>query len=243
MQTEEATAVGPEVKTRIAANVERVRRRVAEAAGRSGRSPEDVCIVGISKTFGPECVDEAVAAGIHDIGENRVQEASEKFKTIKSRPVRHMVGHLQSNKARAAVELFDWIHSVDSVRLMDRIGKVAGEIDKQIRLLIEVSLAGEAAKSGAEEREVPDICRAAGAWPGVTLCGLMCVPPFFDDPELVRPYFVRLRDLLEELRRKGFVSASARHLSMGMSHDLDVAVEEGATMIRIGTDIFGPRRV
>ncbi|MFC2172252.1 YggS family pyridoxal phosphate-dependent enzyme [Acidobacteriota bacterium] len=233
--------VNPDLIDRISRNATVLKGRIDAAARRSGRSAESIRLVGISKTFGPEYLDAAFTAGVGDLGENRIQEAVTKFPRLQTQPILHMVGHLQSNKAKQAVELFDWIHSVDSARLMDRIGRITGEIGKEINVLIQVDLAGEATKSGVSEEEIPAILEAAEPWPTVSPCGLMCLPPFFDDPEKTRPYFERARQILQGLRTKGLVPDSFDHLSMGMSNDFEVAVEEGATLIRVGTALFGTR--
>ena len=215
-----------------------VRAGIAAAAARSGRSPEAVTLVAVSKTISVEGIREALSAGVRILGENRVQEAREKVALLPGLASWHLIGHLQSNKAKLAVQLFDCIHSLDSVRLAEDLDRHAEATGKIQRCLIEVNVGEEAQKSGAPEAEVRQILEAARRLPHLTIEGLMAVPPFLDDPEDVRPFFRRLRLLRDTLRQEGF---SLEALSMGMTHDFEVAVEEGATLVRIGTALFGPR--
>ena len=215
-----------------------VRAGIAAAAARSGRSPEAVTLVAVSKTISVEGIREALSAGVRILGENRVQEAREKVALLPGLASWHLIGHLQSNKAKMAVQLFDCIHSLDSVRLAEDLDRHAEATGKIQRCLIEVNVGEEAQKSGAPEAEVRQILEAARRLPHLTIEGLMAVPPFLDDPEDVRPFFRRLRLLRDTLRQEGF---SLEALSMGMTHDFEVAVEEGATLVRIGTALFGPR--
>ena len=227
----------------IAENLAAVRRRVAEAARRSGRGPEQVTLVAISKTFGLEAVREAWTAGQRDFGENRVQEALQKMEGSADMKIRwHLVGHLQSNKARKAAAAFAMIHSVDSRELLDRLNDAAGA-DKRCRpqILIQVDLAGESTKFGAPEAEAVDLVRRGVEQPGLELVGLMLLPPWSEDPEVTRPWFVRLRALRDRLLEHGVPPTALRHLSMGMSQDFEVAIEEGSTLVRVGTAIFGKR--
>jgi pyridoxal phosphate enzyme (YggS family) len=215
-----------------------VRAGIAAAVARSGRSPEAVTLVAVSKTISVEGIREALSAGVRILGENRVQEAREKIALLPGLASWHLIGHLQSNKAKLAVQLFDCIHSLDSVRLAEDLDRHAEATGKIQRCLIEVNVGEEAQKSGAPEAEVRQILEAARRLPHLTVEGLMAVPPFLDDPEDVRPFFRRLRRLRDTLRQEGF---SLEVLSMGMTHDFEVAVEEGATLVRIGTALFGPR--
>jgi len=215
-----------------------VRAGIAAAAARSGRSPEAVTLVAVSKTISVEGIREALSAGVRILGENRVQEAREKVALLPGLASWHLIGHLQSNKAKLAVQLFDCIHSLDSVRLAEDLDRHAEATGKIQRCLIEVNVGEEAQKSGAPEAEVRQILEAARRLPHLTIEGLMAVPPFLDDPEDVRPFFRRLWLLRDTLRQEGF---SLEALSMGMTHDFEVAVEEGATLVRIGTALFGPR--
>jgi pyridoxal phosphate enzyme (YggS family) len=224
----------------IKERVETVRARIAAAALRVGRDPGDVLVVAVAKGFPVSTVEEAITAGISDIGENRVQEAKAKMAEITAPCRWHMVGHLQTNKARLAVRLFDWIHSLDSWKLALELDNAGSALGKQVRTLVEVNLAEEPTKTGVTELEFFPLLEKLGSPPHLSIQGLMAMPPFDPDPERIRPYFRRLTRLREEAASR-FPELSLRHLSMGMSHDFEVAVEEGATMVRIGTAIFGPR--
>ena len=219
----------------------RVREQIARAAERAGRSAEDITLIAVSKTFDPSTVQQAVDAGAHDLGENRVQEAIAKVATVKGNLRWHLIGHLQSNKARQAVEAFDVIHTVDSSQLAQRLDRAAGEVGRRPAVLVQVDLAHEPTKSGADESELPAIIEALDSARHLELRGLMTLPPFFDSAEQTRPYFRRLREILESLNRGREPEQKLTELSMGMSHDFEAAVEEGATMVRVGTAIFGAR--
>jgi len=226
---------------RIAANLNTVHARIAAAAAAAGRVTTDVRLIAVSKKFGPEVVQAAVVAGLIDLGENKVQEALHKQAATGVLPVTwHLIGHLQSNKARKAAEAFDWIHSVESVDLLHRLDRAAADCGRSPHLLIQVDMADETTKHGAPEAEVRRILDAASTCRWVEVRGLMVLPPWSPDPEAARPYFRRLRQLRDELRAAG-PGSRLDQLSMGMSHDLEVAVEEGATMVRVGTALFGPR--
>jgi PLP dependent protein len=219
-----------------------VRDRIARAAGRVGRSPDAVRLVAVSKTYSIECVRAAAAAGQRDFGENRIQEALPKIDAAADMGVRwHLVGHLQSNKARKAARPFAFIHSIDSPDLLLAVDRAAADAGTSPSLLVQVDLAGEATKHGAAPAAVRAILDAAGRCRAARLTGLMLLPPLLDDVEEVRPYFRRLCELRDSLASEGADPAALRELSMGMSHDFEVAVEEGATMVRVGTAIFGPR--
>jgi PLP dependent protein len=226
----------------IAARVSEIRDRIGLAADRAGRQAGDVRLVAVSKTYPIECVRAAADAGQQDFGENRVQEALQKIAAAPDLLVRwHLIGHLQSNKAKKAAGPFACIHSIDSVGLLRDVDRAAAEAGATPDALIQVDLAGEETKFGAPEDQVRAIVGAAAGCRAVRLAGLMILPPYFDDPEEVRPYFARLRQLRDRLRADGVPADSLRELSMGMSHDFEVAVEEGATIVRVGTAIFGPR--
>ena len=219
----------------------RVRERVARAAERAGRGPEEIRLIAVSKTVDPSVVQLAADSGVRDFGENRVQEAVGKSRKVKADGLRwHLIGHLQSNKARQAVATFDVIHTVDTVDLVRRLDRIAGEEGKQPVVLVQVDLAHEPTKSGVDEPELPAIVEALGSAENLDFRGLMTMPPFFDDPEQGRAYFERLREILGNLNRGRAPERLLTELSMGMSHDFEVAIEEGATMIRVGTAIFGP---
>jgi PLP dependent protein len=225
-------------------NLTRVRERVAAAARAAGRNAEEVRLLAVSKTFGPEHVRAAYAAGQREFGENKVQEALQKIADTADIPIRwHLIGHLQSNKARKAAGAFAAIQSIDSIELLRRVDAAAAEAGEAPRVLIQVDLAREATKYGAPEAEVPEIAETAAQCRAARLAGLMLLPPWFDDPEQARPYFRRLRALRDRLVAGGIDPALLGELSMGMSHDFEVAIQEGATLVRIGTAIFGKRTV
>lgn len=226
----------------IAGNLEDISRRLRAAAARSGRNPNDILLVAVSKTVSQETVRAAAAAGQRHFGENRVQEGLDKIAaTADLRLEWHLIGHLQSNKAKKAATSFAWIHSIDSVELLRKVDAAAAEASARPRVLIQVDLAHEATKFGADERTVGDIAKAAMDGRAVDLHGLMIVPPIAEDAEQSRTWFRRLRELRDRLVSAGIPAANLAHLSMGMSHDFEVAIEEGATIIRVGTSIFGRR--
>lgn len=227
-----------EIRERLA----RVRERIERAAQRAGRDPEEITLITVSKTFDPITVQQAVDAGVGDLGENRVQEAAAKVGQITGDVRWHLIGHLQSNKARLAVETFAVIHTIDSVELAQRLDRIAGEIGRRPVVLIQVDLGHEPAKSGADESELPPLIDALDSARHLDFRGLMTLPPFFDSPEETRPYFVRLRELSEALNRSRQPDRRLTDLSMGMSNDFEVAIEEGSTMVRVGTAIFGSRK-
>ena len=226
----------------IAARAGAVRERLSRAATRAGRRPHEITLVAVSKTHPPEAVREAHAAGVRDFGENKVQEAQTKLPELRdlSDSRWHLVGHLQGNKARKAVSLFDRIHSVDSIPLALKLEQAAAEAGKTLDVLVQVDLAGEATKHGADEAHLFPLLEQMRGLRSVRATGLMILPPFTDDPEASRPFFVRLRELRERAAAQGLLLGA--ELSMGMSHDFEVAVEEGATLVRIGTEIFGERK-
>jgi pyridoxal phosphate enzyme (YggS family) len=200
-------------------------------------------LLAVSKTHPVEIIQAAIAAGVTDLGENRVQEADVKIPLVGRKAARwHLIGHLQSNKARRAVELFDVVHSLDSVGLAQRFDRVCREMNRAVlEVLIQVDLGQEATKSGAAETAVRGIVDAIGQSQVLRLTGLMTLPPYFEDPEQTRPYFRRLRKLRDELRAQGAFGDHPGELSMGMTHDYQIAIEEGATIVRVGTAIFGTR--
>jgi hypothetical protein len=226
----------------IPENIARVRERIGAACRRSGRRREDVRLVAISKTHPAETIRQAYDAGVREFGENRVQEAKSKRPALADLDATwHLVGHLQSNKARAARELFQWVHSVDSLRLAERLADAGSPGAPPLPVLIEVNLGGEAAKAGIGAGEVEELARQIGALKGLELRGLMLIPPFVENPEDARPFFRRLRELAGEIGAQQLPGVSMRELSMGMSHDFEVAIEEGASVVRVGTAIFGGR--
>ena len=226
----------------VASNLAAVRGRLEQAARTAGRDPAAVRLVAISKTFPAEAVRAAFAAGQMDFGENRVQEALQKIRETAELHTRwHLVGHLQSNKARKVAGPFAYVHSIDSVDLLRMVDKASLEARAAPRLLIQVDLAGEATKFGAPEAELPALVDAAAGLQAAELVGLMVLPPYTEDPEEARPWFRRLRALRDGLVAAGAPPERLRELSMGMSHDFHVAIEEGATIVRVGTAIFGSR--
>ena len=223
----------------LAANIQKVQARICAACGRVGRDPASVALLAVAKTQPAEAVQAAAGCGLTLFGENKVQEAKAKIPLCPSRLRWHMVGHLQSNKAREAVELFEMIESVDSLRLAEEINKRAEQSAKRMAVLLEVNLAGEASKFGyAPERLLAEL-KDFNALPRLEIHGLMTVPPWSPVAENVRPHFRRLRELRE--RAEAVLGAPLPVLSMGMTGDFEVAIEEGATLVRIGTAIFGER--
>ena len=217
-----------------------VKAKIAAACARAGRDPAAVEIVAVTKTHGAEVVREAWDAGLSVVGENKVQEAAWKKPASVTGPMWHLIGHLQSNKVRHALELFDFIHSVDSAKLADRINAVAEAIGATPHCLLEVNVSGEKSKSGMKPEEVaPTLRHVMEACPRVTVEGLMTMAPFSENPEEARPYFRRLRELRDRLEQE--LGVGLPRLSMGMSGDYEVAVEEGATWVRLGTVLFGER--
>jgi pyridoxal phosphate enzyme (YggS family) len=229
----------------LRARIEDVRSRIEASAARAGRDPREVTLVAVSKLHPAKLVREASAAGLFEFGENRVQEAEGKIEELKGEDAAlrwHLIGHLQANKARRAARLFDLIHSVDSASLVEKLERSCAEEGReQLDVLLQVDLAGEETKSGAGEDELPALAESLKGCSRVRCRGLMILPPFFEDAELVRPYFRRLRGLRDELRARGLFGEGSGELSMGMTHDFEVAVEEGATLVRVGTAIFGNR--
>ena len=229
----------------IASDLSAVHDRIARAAQRAGRSAGDIALMAVSKTVSPERVIEAYEAGQHLFGENRVQEFADKFSALAGlRDAEfHMIGHLQSNKAAKAAEIFHAIDSLDSAKLAQRLDAAAEKLGKTLDVLIEINVGGEAAKSGIapHSAELDQILTGAPEWQHLRICGLMTVPPFTEDPEGARPYFRQLRELRDRLEARQLPGVSLRRLSMGMSHDFEVAIEEGSTCVRVGTAIFGDR--
>jgi pyridoxal phosphate enzyme (YggS family) len=229
----------------IAENVSHVQERVAAAARRAGRNPEEITLMGVGKTFPAESIREAHAAGLRVFGENRVQEFAGKAEALHdlTHAEWHLIGHLQSNKAAKATELFNAVDSVDSVRLAERLNAAAQNAGKTLAVLIEINVGGEEAKSGVAPAsdELELILRDAPRWENLRIRGLMTVPPYSQDPEGARPYFRRLGEIRNGIAARHLPSVGLEVLSMGMSHDFEVAIEEGSTCVRVGTAIFGER--
>ncbi|HEV2340548.1 MAG TPA: YggS family pyridoxal phosphate-dependent enzyme [Candidatus Acidoferrales bacterium] len=230
----------PRAGTSVSENVDRVRERIARAALRGDRRPEEVVLIAISKTFPAEAIHDAFEAGVRAFGENRVQEWETKQPQLTDLQASwHLVGHLQSNKARRAARLFDWIDSVDDIALAAKLDEAAGETNEWLAILIEVQLDPAESKSGVEQHKLPALAEGIAQLPHLQLRGLMAIPPFCEDPRDARPYFRRLRRLRDDLQTQ--LGRPLPELSMGMSHDFEIAIEEGATQVRVGTAIFGER--
>ncbi len=225
----------------IAKNLETVRARIEAAARKSGRDPGEVTIVAVTKTVSPERILEAVAAGVTCLGENRVQEARDKMAAIGRSVQWDFIGHLQTNKAGLAAALFDRVHSVDSERVAWALDRAARKAGRRLPVLLQVNLSGEESKFGVEAGAALDLLRSVAGLANLGVEGFMTIPPYFEDPEKIRVLYQRLRELWHEAGALALRGVSMTHLSMGMSHDYPVAVEEGATLVRIGTAIFGQR--
>ncbi len=229
----------------IADNLARVRQRIADAARRAGRPPEEIALMAVTKTFPSEIIREAHAAGHRLFGENRVQEFAEKVRSLANLPgiEFHLIGHLQSNKAAKAAQIFAGIDSVDSLHLADKLNAAARNNAKRLPVLIEVNVGGESAKSGVapDSPELEALLAAAPRLEHLEFRGLMSIPPFTDDPQAGRPYFRTLRELRDQIATRKLPAVGMDVLSMGMSHDFEIAIEEGSTCVRVGTAIFGER--
>jgi hypothetical protein len=228
-------------------NASNILKKISHAAMRAGRSPDEVKLIAVTKTVGIETIKEAIDAGLRVFGENRVQEAQKKISDLKfeisnSNIEWHLIGHLQKNKAKYAVQLFDLIHTVDSVELAEELNKQAGKIGKIQRVLVQVKLSEEETKHGISKDELTLLLEGINKLKNLKVEGLMTMPPFFEDPEKARPYFKRLREIRDNINSSRITHYALRELSMGMSNDFEVAIEEGATMVRIGTAIFGERK-
>ena len=236
------TNVDP-AEEQLAARLTAIRGRIAAAAKKCQRDLEEVRLIAISKTHPASVIKTVIGFGALDIGENRVQEAEGKISEIGRDAARwHLVGHLQANKARRAVNLFDFIHSLDSLDLAQRLDRLCREEGREkLAVLVQVDLGHEETKSGIDESELTHLVENLGPLNRLELTGLMTLPPFFDDPEQSRPFFRRLRQLRDELAARGAFGSGKGDLSMGMTNDFEVAIAEGATMVRVGTAIFGER--
>ena len=233
------------VKENLAARWDTVRRAIDAAAQQAGRQPDSVRLVAVSKTHPVAAMRAALAAGAHDFGENRVQEAESKILELgRNKAYWHLIGPLQANKARKAVRLFDMIHSLDSLALANRLERFCGEDGRAgLPVFVQVELGGEPTKSGVTEADLPALAEMLLSCKHLRWQGLMTLPPYQEDPEQVRPYFRRLRELRDEWRQRGAFNGQEGELSMGMSHDFAAAIAEGATIVRVGTAIFGERQV
>ena len=229
----------------IAQNVAEIHERINTAARRVNRSTEEVILMGVTKTVAAQQIREAYDAGLRIFGENRVQEFATKVEALRTlqHAEWHMIGHLQTNKAAKAAELFAHVDSVDSLRLAQKLNSAAADLSKKLPILIEINIAGEAAKSGVapDSTALEEILEAAPEFSSLDIRGLMTVPPYHDEPEQSRPYFRKMRALFGQIASKKLPAVNMEVLSMGMSHDFEVAIEEGATCVRVGTAIFGER--
>ena len=229
----------------IAANIIQVQDRIAAAARRSNRNAEEITLMGVSKTFPVESIHEAYQAGLRIFGENRVQEFAGKVEAVRdlNEAKWHLIGHLQTNKAAKAAELFDAVDSLDSVRMGDKLNAFAKSVTKKLSVLIEINVGGEQAKSGVAPAsdELEQILQAAPRWTNLEIRGLMTVPPYTEDPQRARPYFQELRKIRDAIAARKLPNIGTEVLSMGMSHDFEIAIEEGSTCVRVGTAIFGTR--
>ena len=238
-----AFAIVEAVQTDLRANLERVQSKIREAAVRTDRDANDIKLVAVSKTHPAQIVIDAIKAGATVFGENKVQEAEPKIHEVgRGRAEWHLIGHLQSNKARRAVQLFDVIQSVDSTDLATRLERICVEENReQLPVLVQVDLAREETKSGVSEQDLPELLSYLRVCHRLKFDGLMILPPFFDNAEDARPFFRRLCEMRDDLKAEGFFANGVGELSMGMSHDFEIAIEEGATIVRVGTAIFGER--
>lgn len=229
----------------IAENIFQVRERIAAAARRAGRKADEITLMGVSKTFPAEAIRNAYAAGVRVFGENRVQEFAGKIEALRdlSDARWHLIGHLQTNKAAKAVELFEAIDTVDSVRAAEKLNSSARSSNKKLSILIEINIGGEAAKSGVgpDSEEMEKILSGASGWENLQVRGLMTVPPYTEDPQETRPHFQMLRRIRDRIASRTLACVGMEVLSMGMSHDFEIAIEEGSTCVRVGTAIFGKR--
>ncbi len=227
--------------------IKEILNRINKAASSCGRNSEKIRLVAVTKTVPVEKIREAASSGISVIGESYIQEARNKYDILSGAPVSwHFIGHLQTNKAKYAVKMFDLIHSVDSVKLAEELDIQAKKINKIQNILIQVNIGREETKSGINEEDVPDFIKEAARFQNISVKGLMVIPPFFDDPEIVRPYFSSLRRLQSKIRNSiasnSIQGVLMNELSMGMSGDFEAAIEEGSTLVRIGTAVFGERK-
>jgi pyridoxal phosphate enzyme (YggS family) len=227
----------------ISERVEEIRDRIEKAAKKAGREPEDIRLIAVSKTKPVSLIREAVAAGVTDFGENYIQEAREKIPQIAGSIHWHSIGHLQKNKAKYAAALFEWVHTIDRVEIAEALNRRAGMEEKTLNVLIEVNVGRETSKSGVLEEGLIPLAEHISGLPHLSLRGLMVIPPLTAEPEEARRYFIKTRNLAEEIASRHIAGISMNELSMGMTSDFEVAIEEGATMIRVGTALFGPREM
>ncbi|HQA60767.1 MAG: YggS family pyridoxal phosphate-dependent enzyme [Tepidanaerobacteraceae bacterium] len=223
-------------------NIQQIKKRIEAAAERSGRNPEDIYLIAVTKNFSAELIQEAVDNGIVFLGENRVQEAKSKVDLVKGNIEWHLIGHLQRNKVKTAIDIFTMIQSLDSWRLAEEIQKRAQQADKVIDVLVQVNIGSEETKYGIDPDDTEVFIEKVATLPNLKVRGLMAIAPFKENPEDVRAYFRHLREIFQSIKEKSIENVSMEYLSMGMSNDFEVAIEEGANMVRIGTGIFGTRK-
>ncbi|MFB0527491.1 MAG: YggS family pyridoxal phosphate-dependent enzyme [bacterium] len=224
----------------IRENLERIKEKIRLKSELVGRDPQEITLVAVTKTVEADRIEEAIAAGVNIIGESRVQEAKEKYGKVEGRIIWHLVGHLQRNKAKDAVKIFDLIHSVDSAKLAKEIDKQAKKTGKIQKILVEVNVSGEESKYGLSPEEVITFLKEASGLPNIKVEGLMTMAPLYENPEDCRPCFRKLKELGEEIKAENIKNVEMVYLSMGMSNDFEVAIEEGSNIVRIGRAIFGP---
>ena len=229
------------MKTQISSNIDAIKQRIASAAKRANRDPLSIKLMAVTKTVEPERIGKAIDAGLTLLGENYVQEAKDKIAIIGNAAQWHMIGHLQTNKAKYAVKLFNFVHSVDRLELARELDKRAAQINRKLNVLIEVN-SGEESKSGIEKTQALELVRQVAVLPNLTIRGLMTMAPYSDQPEDSRPYFKALRELRDGIMHEDIAGVRMEELSMGMTDDFEVAIEEGATIIRVGRAIFGTRQ-
>ena len=228
--------------TTIKENFETINRQIIETADKCNRLPEKINLIAVSKRKSAKTIMEAIKAGARHFGENYIQEAVEKIDIIADDSITwHFIGHLQSNKARFAVQYFEYIHTVDKLKLAKEINKQAKKIDKIQKILVQINIGEEMTKSGARIENTIELVEKIQGFDNISVQGLMCMPPYFTDPEKARNYFKQLLEIQKEIKNKNFDNIAMTHLSMGMSNDFKVAIEEGSTMVRVGTSIFGSR--
>jgi pyridoxal phosphate enzyme (YggS family) len=231
-----------EPMTVLSENIKKIKKRIHNAALACGRNPEEVRLVAVTKTVGPERIRQAADCGLQCFGENYIQEAREKIKNLADvKASWHFIGHLQSNKAKYAVKLFDLIHSVDSLKLALELNRYAEKQNTVQKILIQVNTGEEQSKSGTSPHETENLIESMSELENILVCGLMTIPPYFDAPEKVRPFFRSLARLKKQIAARSFKNVEMKELSMGMTGDFEAAIEQGATMVRIGTAIFGKR--
>ena len=229
------------METDIAANIIKIRQRIAFAAARAGRDAHSIKLMAVTKTVSPEKISQAINAGVTMFGENYVQEAKEKITALGKQTQWHMIGHLQTNKAKYAVNLFNYVHSVDRIELAQELDKRAGLTGHKMNILIEVNVSGEQTKNGVSANAALDLIKRIASLENISVRGLMTMAPYSDNPENSRPYFIALRNLRNQISREQIPGIQMEELSMGMTDDFEVAIEEGATIVRIGRAIFGRR--